>query len=135
MSTELAARFPNASPSFLRLNGYANIPLNSQAPAPVAQRSVCDGALATGKAQKGDTAFRLVSVTSFRSRLIDSDNLVCKWHVDALRYAGIIPSDAPDRALIQTRQVKCAKGEERTEIKIAVADYALAHDAQEAFTL
>jgi len=121
MSTpDLSARFPNASLTFLRINGYANIPPDSKTPAPVAQRSLCDGALAARKTQKGDTAFRLVSVTSFRSRLIDSDNLVAKWHIDALRYAGILPSDAPERALIQTRQVKCAKGKERTEIEISL---------------
>jgi hypothetical protein len=130
MSNELSARFPNASPSFLRLNGYANIPPVSQAPAAVAQCSVRDDAPPTRKTKKADSTFYLVRFTSFRSRLIDTDNLCEKYHCDTLRYAGILPDDSPDQARIETRQVKCAKGEERTLIEI----YALQHDAQEAFS-
>lgn len=115
---DLSARFPHCSADFLRRNGYANIPPDNNAPAAKPKRSPSARPLAAGQAQDGNSAFRVVRVTSFRSRLIDSDNLVPKWHVDALRYAGVLPSDAPDKARIETQQIKCAKGEERTEIEI-----------------
>jgi hypothetical protein len=61
----------------------------------------------------------LVRVTSYRRRLLDTDNLVAKWHIDALRYAGVLHSDAPEQAHIETRQVKVGSAdEERTEILI-----------------
>jgi len=60
-----------------------------------------------------------VIVTSFRRRLLDEDNLAVKWHVDALRYAGIIPDDAPEKVSIKARQEKVSlKEDERTEIEI-----------------
>lgn len=119
---ELDDIFPKASPDFLRLNGYANIPVPADNSPPTAKskRGLRNGPLAAGQAKKADSAFYVVRVTSFRSRLIDTDNLVAKWHVDALRYAGILPSDAPDKARIETSQVKCAKGEARTEILIEI---------------
>jgi hypothetical protein len=129
--TDLSQRFPQASTSFLRLNGFANIPpapvhaeplpADSDAPAPKSKRSARPRSLAASQAQEGDTRFRIVRVKSFRTRLLDTDNLVPKWHVDALRYAGILPSDAPDRARIETSQQKVkTKAEERTEIEILI---------------
>lgn len=129
--TDLSQRFPQASTSFLRLNGFANIPpapvepaplpTDSVPPTPKPKRSARTRSLATSQAQKGDTRFRIVRVKSFRVRLLDSDNLVPKWHIDSLRYAGILPSDAPDRARIETSQEKVrSKAEERTEIEILI---------------
>ena len=129
--TDLSQRFPQASATFLRLNGFANIPpttmhtqplqADSDAPTPQPKRSARTRSLATVKAQEGDTRFRVVRVKSFRVRLLDSDNLVPKWHIDSLRYAGILPSDAPDRARIETSQEKVgSKAEERTEIEILI---------------
>lgn len=64
------------------------------------------------------TKFSVV-VTSYRRRLLDEDNLVEKWHVDALRYAGILPADSPDQARIQVKQEKVrTKEEECTVITI-----------------
>jgi hypothetical protein len=69
--------------------------------------------------QGSHTGKLLVRVTSFRRRLLDEDNLVEKWHVDALRYAGILPSDAPGDAKIEVGQEKVAtKEEEQTVITI-----------------
>ena len=48
----------------------------------------------------------VVRITSFRKRLLDEDNLAVKYHVDALRYAGIIPNDAPDKTHIEVSQIK-----------------------------
>lgn len=60
-----------------------------------------------------------VVVTSFRTRLLDEDNLCEKYHIDCLRYAGILPSDAPAVAHIEVCQRKVARrSDERTEIEI-----------------
>jgi Holliday junction resolvase RusA-like endonuclease len=58
----------------------------------------------------------LVRVTSIRKRLIDEDNLCEKYHIDCLRYAGLIPDDSPDKVRIQTTQRKAAKDEEERVI-------------------
>lgn len=61
-----------------------------------------------------------VCVTSYRKTLLDEDNLVEKYHVDAVRYAGILPGDSPEQASIQVRQVKVeTDGEENTRIVIS----------------
>lgn len=61
----------------------------------------------------------IVRIVSFRRRLLDTDNLASKWHTDALRYAGIIPSDAPYECEIQTTQVKVTtESAEHTLIEI-----------------
>jgi len=132
-ATDLSQRFPQASASFLRLNGYANIPpppaakhpdhlpLGDTPPAPQPKRRARARALAKGKAEEGDSRFYVVRVTSIRKRLIDTDNLVPKWHVDSLRYAGILPDDAPERARIETSQRKIQEGEEEhTQISITI---------------
>lgn len=58
----------------------------------------------------------LVRVTSVRKRLIDEDNLCEKYHIDCLRYAGLIPDDSPDKVRIQTTQRKALKEEEERVI-------------------
>lgn len=107
----LKERFPNASPRFLQLN--------SQTPAPILERSSGDGTLAKGEVKEGDTGRFFVLIKSYRRRLLDEDNLCEKYHVDLCRYAGILPSDAPDRTSIAVSQEKVkSKDEERTEILI-----------------
>lgn len=60
-----------------------------------------------------------VSIKSFRTILLDPDNLCGKYFVDCLRYAGILPDDTA--ALVDYRicQEKVqTKDQERTEITI-----------------
>jgi hypothetical protein len=65
----------------------------------------------------------LVRVTSVRKRLIDEDNLCEKFHIDCLRYAGLIPDDSPDKVRIETTQRKAGKDEdERVIIEILPID-------------
>lgn len=86
----------------------------------IVESSVGDGALAEGQTQKADSGVYQVRVVSFRVRLCDEDNLAEKYHVDALRYLGIIPDDSPDKCHILTTQEKVkTKKEERTEITIS----------------
>lgn len=97
----------------------ANDHLLSPSPGPKPKRRARHGSLAAGQTQGGYTGRFLVCVTSYRRRLLDEDNLVAKWHIDALRYAGILPSDAPGIAKIEVAQIKVkSKAEERTEISI-----------------
>jgi hypothetical protein len=69
--------------------------------------------------KKGNPSRYYVRLVDVRPRLLDEDNLCAKYHVDALRYAGVIPDDRPELCRITTTQRKCAKGEEpHTEIEV-----------------
>jgi hypothetical protein len=93
---------------------------HSPAPAPILERGAGERPLATAQAQAGHSGKYLVRVVSFRCRLLDEDNLCEKYHVDGLRYAGLLPSDAPGCCRIETTQQKVrTKAEERTEITIS----------------
>jgi hypothetical protein len=70
--------------------------------------------------QKRSASRITLCITRFATRLLDEDNLAgAKLLTDQLRYAGIIPSDAPEILKIVLDQVKVPhKEEEKTEIKI-----------------
>jgi hypothetical protein len=75
--------------------------------------------LEANRTQAGHTGRYAVVYTSYRRRLADEDGLISKYHTDALRYASILHSDAPDKVSIRTLQKKVkTKEEERTEIEI-----------------
>lgn len=60
-----------------------------------------------------------VRIVSVRKRLSDPDGLVPKWHLDALRYAGVITDDTAEVLELSVSQRKCRKGEEETvEIEV-----------------
>lgn len=69
--------------------------------------------------QARDSRRFFVHVQDYRRRLLDEDGLIAKYHVDALRYAGILPSDAPGTCHIKVDQTKIGHGEpERVEIEV-----------------
>lgn len=75
--------------------------------------------LETYEAPSPDTRQRKVSVRSFRTRLLDPDNLCVKFHLDGLRYAGVIRDDTAKDIILEVSQVKVkTKVEEQTEIVI-----------------
>ena len=116
---ELKTIFPHASETFLADNADRTVSSKRPISAPVLERDLRDGALATRQAKEADTGKFFVRVTSFRRRLLDEDNLCEKYHVDCCRYSGVLPADSPDRTSIQTRQEKVrTKAEERTEIEV-----------------
>lgn len=116
---ELRRRFPNASESFLLAN--TDVPTHCEIASPKPERATRDDALAEAQAQGRNQQRFLVVITSFRRRLLDEDNLCGKYHCDLLRYAGILPSDAPGQTQIQNRQSKVkTKEEERTEIEVTI---------------
>lgn len=75
--------------------------------------------LATEKVQRSAGSRFLVRVTTRRKRLIDESNLCYKYHEDLCRYAGALPSDAPEVTHSEVSQTKCRKGEPE-EITITV---------------
>ena len=112
---ELAAKFPNASESFLRANSQAAVdadhhPHTGQVAKP--ERSARHAPLVQKQIQKADTARFLVSYCNARKRLLDADNLMSKYHTDMLRYCGFIEDDNPAQTKIVTSQRKVEKDEE-----------------------
>lgn len=111
---QLKRLFPNASRSTIKLNQASHQPS-----CPVMERPASDESLAAPQGKTSDSGRYLVRVVSYRTRLLDEDNLAEKYHVDACRYAGLIPADSPDRTTIQVTQEKVAtKEQERTEVTI-----------------
>lgn len=85
---------------------------------PQPEPPVLDGPLAEEEVAGRDTR-RRVTVTSYRVRLLDQDNLCIKYHIDGLRYNGIIEDDTTKHIVITERQVQVAtRKEERTEIEV-----------------
>lgn len=82
------------------------------------EQAVCHEPLAEAQGKGCNAPRYTVSITSFRRRLLDVDNLIggTKYFTDSLRYSGIIPGDSPDKITIEVSQVKCKN--ERTEITI-----------------
>lgn len=98
---------------------HEDTPVRRQSPGPKPQRLVADGGPRQDTPQARDSGKCLVIVTSYRRRLLDTDNLVPKYHVDAFRYAGCLHSDAPDKTQITCGQVKVTSvDDERTEIEL-----------------
>ncbi len=83
---------------------HSNLP-DSRKP-PQLEQNIRNEPLAKSGIQKKVSKRILVRITSYRRRLIDEDNLCEKYHVDLLRYASAIPSDAPDQCKIEVSQVK-----------------------------
>src|SRR5262245_14699047 len=53
------------------------------------------------RTEEARSARYLVRFTDYRFRLLDEDNSCAKFHCDALRYCGLLPSDAPNRCKIE----------------------------------
>jgi len=102
-----------------------------EAPGSFVEPAVVNEPLGTNQGEASHSGRLVVRVESFRRRLLDEDNLAIKWAVDALRYAGIIPDDSPDKVSIKACQQKVkTKEEERTEITIVPEFYEENHPTQ-----
>lgn len=62
----------------------------------------------------------VVRITRVAPRLLDPDNLAggCKFLIDEMRKAALIPNDDPASIELVTLQAKCRRGQERTEIEL-----------------
>jgi hypothetical protein len=93
--------------------------LNNKSPSrnPKPKRPVRNEPLAKGNGKKEDTGRIHIRLVARRKRLIDPDNLIFKYHIDCLRYAGAIPDDREGDVTIETRQEK-TRGQEETLIEL-----------------
>ncbi len=108
----LAALLAKGSPSFRRANAHLlSLPTDHPRPAAQLERRKPATLPKADKAKGGHPNRYLARVTSVRNRLLDEDNLCEKYHVDALRYAGALPSDAPGTCRIITTQRETLPGE------------------------
>jgi hypothetical protein len=96
------------------------IALNSRPSGSIPEPAVHNGTDGATKRKTKNSGRYVVSVTSYRSRLCDPDNLCAKYFVDALRYAGVIPDDRPDDIIYQIQQKKCSKEKEKTLIEVSI---------------
>jgi hypothetical protein len=113
LSPDLLRRInPRVSQDVIRLNCPNGI---SSGPKP--EQVVHNGTDGKTAGKKKNTGSRLISITSFRKKLIDPDNLIGKYFIDSLRYAGIIHDD---RAEDITYQISQRKVEEETQEKTLI---------------
>lgn len=99
--------------------GQADISAGDTGQAPVLERHLGDGALGEIPVQEATGRQFHVRVTTVRSRLLDDDNCAEKYHVDLLRYAGVIPGDSRKTTRIKVVQQKAQAGE-REEVILEV---------------
>ena len=100
---------------------YGNPQVQCEVKSPKPQRPARHEPLAAAQVEAGNSKRYVVIVTSRRIRLLDEDNLIEKYHIDSLRYAGILPSDTPEACQIQVRQEKVAKkDQEETLIEVRI---------------
>jgi len=106
---ELLRRFPNASAATLAAN--ADSPADCAGAVAELECGAGDGALAARQGEARATERVHIRFVSVRKRLLDPDNLCEKWTLDALRFAGILRGDEPDKITLETTQRKAAKDE------------------------
>ena len=93
-------------------------------PAKIRQRPAGDGVdeggdVAGGEVPKKVEGRFLITLTDYRLRLLDYDNLNPKKEIDCIRYAGLIPEDNPENLEILVRQKKITDPKQiRLEIEI-----------------
>jgi hypothetical protein len=98
---------------------YANTDTQNTGKTSELKRATCDEPLAQGKGEKEVSGRVHFSFVSVRKRLIDPDNLVPKFYIDACRRIGLVKGDEHDKITLETTQRKAAKGEEEhTQITI-----------------
>lgn len=69
--------------------------------------------------KEANTIRPVVCITSFTTRLQDPDNTFAKYHIDSLRYSGVIKDDrAQDIELFVYQEKVKTKKEEKIEIEI-----------------
>jgi hypothetical protein len=112
---QLLRLFPNATESTIAANAD---PDNSGTP-PALECNPRHAPLGAKKVQRRPIERVHIVVTSVRRYDADDDNLCEKYHIDLLRYAGIIQGDSQKHCKIETSFRKAKKGEEEhTEITI-----------------
>lgn len=113
---EILKRWPNASESFIA----RNLDAGSERTAAVPQPPVRHEPLGSPQAQAAYSGRIGVRIVSRRCRLLDPDNPCPKFHIDALRYLGLIRDDRPQDIALTVEQEKVGtKAEECTIIELS----------------
>lgn len=108
---QFKSMFPNASRSVLEINHH----LSHTKP----QRPVPNESLEQAAREEKSSKRCVVSITSFRCRLTDPDNLCPKYIIDSLRYAGALYDDREEDIELHVSQKKVShRTQERTDIEI-----------------
>lgn len=103
--------FPNASQSTIDVN---RLPSGAEP-----EQAVHNRAHGKVKGKTGHARRYAVSITSYRTRSTDPDNLVGKYFVDALRYSGLLHDDRAEDITYEISQKKVEnKSQEKTLIVI-----------------
>ena len=111
---EFRRRFPNASQATVHANCPDYRPTSAELEQGAGHESV-----GSAPAKEADPTIRSVRVTSRRIRLLDTDNLAIKYHIDALCYEGVLKGDSPKHITLEVRQEKVrTAAEECTVIEI-----------------
>ena len=88
------------------LQRKATTDANREAPNPEPKRSAPAPLESAREGKARHPRMCLISIESRRVQLQDPDNGMEKWHVDALRYAGLISDDSTDEIEIRKWQTK-----------------------------
>lgn len=89
-------------------------------PAPKHQPNTGNDSVAESARETDVPSFRVVRVTSYRTRLVDERNLWDKYLVDSLVRAQLLRDDSPQWCRVEVHQVKVGlKSDERTEVEIS----------------
>jgi len=103
---------------------YEILKARTQRKDPKSQPALRHESLAKTQVKEKNTGRAIVSITSFRTRLLDRDNLYggVKYVCDGLRYNHLIHDDTTDSIDLRVRQFKVkTRKEERTEIEVIKA--------------
>lgn len=76
------------------------------------KRPVRNESLAKDEGKEKNTGRIHIRFTVKRKRLIDPDNIIAKYLIDCLRYAGAIPDDRQKDVSLEVRQEKTREEEE-----------------------
>ena len=100
---------------------YADTDNRAQRESPDFKPTIRREPLAAEENSRRHSPRTLVRVRSYRCILADAEALVCKFHVDALGYFGILEGDTTGHIKVEMpEQFKVAtKAEERTEIELS----------------
>lgn len=95
--------------------------VGGEAPSAQSQSGIGQALYAASEVKARHPRKRLVRITCFRARhLQDPDNGVYKWHIDAIRHAGLVDDDTAEAIRLEIQpEVKVAtQAEERVEIEV-----------------